>query len=62
MDQIYAMFAEHTNITPSELNQYTIPFIEYLMEGISKNNQTEETPKQISGLDAINELQKRKGF
>jgi hypothetical protein len=54
------MFAEHTNINPKELGEYTIEQISYLIEGINKNNSNESETKQVKGLDAVKALQKLK--
>lgn len=64
MKKIYAMFAEHTNVTPKAVGDYTIAEIEYLIEGINENNKESQEQssggQKVSGLDAIKALQKGK--
>lgn len=53
--------AERLKIPPDKAVEYTIAQIEYLMEGYAENNKVEPDKKQLTGMDAIKQLQKMNG-
>lgn len=58
---IYANFAQHTNISPKELLEYSLPEIEFLAQGFEKANEGEGGKRVLKGKEAI-EFLKNKGL
>lgn len=60
-NRLIAFLIQETSLTLQDIKQMSIPEIEATIEGINKNNKQQETKEQLTGVDAIQALQKMKG-